>query len=140
MNLNSGARRVMSTRSPASACSAKSVSSPATPPPAMTTRAAEPFARLGRARAWPLVSAIAEQLRKHDSVVVLAIARGVDDRHRAVSRTAPQLLEAGGLVVELVAVTGAKAVESLGNVIEPATQPVARCQLACPVVQLGARA
>jgi len=44
------------------------------------------------------------------------------------------------LIVQLVAVARAKLLEPLGDVVEPASQLVAGCQLARPLVQLGALA
>lgn len=81
---------------------------------------------------------IAQQLGEHDGVVVLAVTGGVDDGERGAPGATSQLvatLRTGG---ELVAIAGAKLVEALGNVIEPAASLVAGRQLARPLIDAGA--
>src|SRR5436305_7388097 len=84
-------------------------------------------------------STIADQLRENDSVVVLGVAGGVDDRERATPRAAAQLLDLFAVRRELVAVARAELREPLGHVVEPLAQLVAGRQLARPRVQAGTR-
>ena len=84
--------------------------------------------------------AVTHELREDNGVVVILVVRGIDDRDRPLTRAAPQLPEALALSLQLVAVAGAKLIEALGHVVEPATQLVAWRQLTRPLVQLGALA
>ena len=85
------------------------------------------------------LSATAHQLRENDRVVVLAVARSIQDRHRSLTRAAGQLVDLVGLGPELISVPRAKLVEALGIVAEPLPQLGARRKIACPLVQLRSR-
>jgi len=72
-----------------------------------------------------------KELREDHGVVVLRIARAVDERHFA---AAPELLDALALPLELTQVAGAKLVEPLRVVPEPLAQLRARRKLLRPLV------
>src|SRR4051794_12978455 len=88
--------------------------------------------------AMELASAVPDQLRQHESVVVLGVAGGVHDRQRSLTRAAAQPLDLLAVCGELVAVARAELREALGHVVKPLAQLVAGRQLARPFVQLGA--
>src|SRR5215217_8258010 len=81
------------------------------------------------------VSTIAQQLGEDDSIVVLPVASGVQNRQRPFPSPAPQPRKPVALGVQLVAVARAKLIETLRNMIEPAAQLVAGSQIARPFVQ-----
>src|SRR6185437_14490681 len=88
---------------------------------------------------WPLSSrtpAPAQDLREHDGVVVLRVARSVDKRQRPRTRAPPQLAKLVALASELVRVSAAELRETSRVVIEPAAKLAARRELSRPLAEL----
>lgn len=85
-------------------------------------------------------SALPDQLREYDGVVVFAISGCIEDRHALVVCSGSECCH--GLIVagELAEVAAPEFRETLGDVIKPAAQLVARRQISGPLVQLRALA
>src|SRR5215207_2128249 len=78
-----------------------------------------------------------QHLRQDHRVVVLAVARGVDERERRRARPMPQRCQRRTLVAELANVAAAELLEAVRNVAEPLPQLGAGSQLLLPGIKLG---
>src|SRR3954463_9706062 len=76
-----------------------------------------------------------QDLGKHRRVVVLGVARGVDERQRSLACEASQLADSGAPGTELLDVAAAKLAEAARVVPEPPPEPTARCQVTLPGVE-----